>query len=491
MFIEHVNRNILFHDNNDVYTYDDLIYHVKCAQHKIQTLLKTPSVIGFCSHSSFFELTAIIAFLELGHKILFVPKKHIFYYDIYNNFFNELDLIVDLIGDEINDRNINVVGKDFLFSHVEQLNDLVIETDDLKSGFVFLSSGTTGKPKVIEQTHRRLIHAAHQTMNRIWCNNKNFLLHRGNTINHLGIFTTTYLPAIFIGENVSWYSHIKTDTDITILHSDTNPIYNSTLLFPYQPLDIVKQLPLSNGAKIITGGTSIKDEFLNQLFENEKIELIYNVYGATEIITPIMWYQIDRESTNRNFNQISEGLTINVNQYNQIETISGLIDSDKPVEIPDSLKLVEENEYRFIVRKQQFLYRPLIKKEGNPLKNNIHNITLTEDECIKLLSDELGEFNIPEPIIIKNNTDKDYYSEYYLIYDPKKHSKIEELSVEKLNEIVYMYYGVNTNHLDDPLITDKIPIEDLSNFNNGLKIDRGVIKKIISNKINKSNKNII
>lgn len=490
MFIEHVNKNITFHDNGETYNYDDLVHYVNCAQFKIRRLLLKPSVVGFCSQSSFFELTTILAFLELGHKILFVPKKHIFYYDIHNNFFDELDLIVDLIGDNINDRNNTIIDKDYIYLSNE-FDNILIETDDLKSGFVFLSSGTTGKPKVIEQTHRRLIYAAHQTMNRMWGDNKNFLLHRGNTINHLGIFTTTYLPALFIGENVSWYNHIHQNDELVVLHSDDRPIYNSTLLFPYQPMEMVNQLPLASGAKIITGGASISEEFIKQLFENKKIESIYNVYGATEIITPIMWNHIDRGTINRNFNQISEGLIVNVGSNNQIESINGLIDTNLNVELPDTLKKVGEDEYGFVSRKQQYLYRPLKKIDGEPTKNRIHNITLTEDELIKILYDELGGFTTPEPIIIKNSTNYDYFSEYYLVYDPKLHYKIEELTTEKINEIVYIYYGVESKHLENPLITEKVPIEDLANFNNGLKLDRGLIKKLISNKINKTNINLI
>jgi hypothetical protein len=80
MFIEHINKNVIFHDDENTYTYDDLIHYVKCAQFELKKHLNKPSVIGFCSQSSFFELTTILAVLELGHKILFVPKKHIFYY---------------------------------------------------------------------------------------------------------------------------------------------------------------------------------------------------------------------------------------------------------------------------------------------------------------------------------------------------------------------------------------------------------------------------
>lgn len=490
MFIEHINRDIIFHDNTDVYTYDDLIHYVKCAQFKIKNILKTPSIVGFCSQSSFFELTSILAFLELGHKIMFVPKKHIFYYDIHNDFFDGMDLIVDLIGDEINDRDSLVLNKESLYSSNE-FDDLTIEVDDLKSGFVFLSSGTTGKPKVIEQTHRRLIHAARQTMNRIWCNNKNFLLHRGNTINHLGIFTTTYLPSLFIGENISWYNHIHKDDKLVILHSDTRKIYNATLLFPYQPKEITHELPFGDGTKIITGGASIGEEFIQQIFENDKIDSIYNVYGATEIITPIMWNHLRRETTNRNFNEISDGIKVNINTKNQIESICGLIDSEDNINLPDTLKMVVDNEYTFVGRKKQNIYRPLRKIIGNPTKNKIHNITLTEDELIKILSDDLGKFNNPEPIIIKNQTDIESNSDYYLIYDPKEHEKINNISLENLNNIVYIYYGVTPEHLIHPLITNKIPVENLSNFNNGLKLDRGLIKKLIGNKINKTNINLI
>jgi len=489
MFIEHINKDITFYDGENVYKYDDLIRYVKCAQHRISKILDKPSVIGFCSESSFFELTSILAFLELGHKILFVPRKHIFYYNIHDNFFDQIDIIVNLIGDDINGRGKLVIKKDFLYSS-DECGELIIETDNQKTGFVFLSSGTTGKPKVIEQTHARLIYAAHQTMNRIWCDNKNFLLHRGNTINHLGIFTTTYLPSLFIGENVSWYSHNITNGKISILHSDTKEIYNATLIFPYQPKDLIHYLPFSNETKIITGGSTISDEFIEQLFENQKITLVYNVYGATEIITPIMWNKIDRETKNKNFIEVSDGLIINLDKNNQILSIGGFIDTNKDINIPDTLKEVE-GEYVFVGRKQNLICRPIKKTKNDSVKNKVHNITLTEDELLKILSSELGEFRSPTPIIVKNDLNLGENVEYYLIFDPELHVKINELSVEKLNEIVYIYHGITSNNLDIPLITDKILINNLSDFNNGLKLDRGLIKKIVINKINKTNKNLI
>ena len=95
MFFEKINKNIIFHDGDAKYSYEDLYRYVGYAQNVIKNRLEKPSVIGFCSKSSFFEIAAILAFLELGHKILFIPRKHLFHYKIHEDFFNDVDLIVE------------------------------------------------------------------------------------------------------------------------------------------------------------------------------------------------------------------------------------------------------------------------------------------------------------------------------------------------------------------------------------------------------------
>lgn len=490
MFVEHINKDITFYDDDKIYTYDDLVHYVKCAQFKIKSLLTKPSIVGFCSHSSFFEMTTILAFLELGHKILFIPKKHVFYYDIYDGFFDVLDLIVDSMDSNVNSRNILTITQDELY-YSSECDEIVLETDDLKTGFVFLSSGTTGKPKIIEQTHRRLLHATQQTIERIWVNNRNFLLHRGNTINHLGIFTTTYLPALFMGENVSWCNHKYHGDKLVSLNSDIRLIYNSILIFPYQPVEILNKLPLSNNVKIITGGSSLTEEFISEIFKNKHIESIYNVYGATEIITPLMWNQINKTNPNRLFNNVLDGLTVNVNLNGEVETINGFVDTDDRLYLPDTIRVVNKNNYEFISRKCGTLFRNFKKIDNAPLTNKVHNMTLTEDQFIGVISERLGNFETPLPIVLKKTTTIPNYFEHYLVYDSKKHDIINETSLEEINNIVYLYYGVHSSLLDMPFINGLVPINNLSDFNNGLKLDRGLIRKTINNKINKEDTKIL
>lgn len=490
MFIEYVNKNATFYDGDKVYTYDDLINHVKCAQFKIKNLLPEPSIIGFCSGSSFLEMTTILAFLELGHKILFIPRKHIFYHDIYDDFFDVLDLIVDFMDSDVNSRNIPVITQKELYG-TNGYNELVLEMDDLKTGFVFLSSGTTGKPKIIEQSHRRLLHATHQTMERIWVDNKNFLLHRGNTINHLGIFTTTYLPALFMGENISWFDHIIVDDKLQILNSDKRLIYNSLLIFPYQPAEILNKIPISNNVKIITGGSTLTEEFISEIFNNKKIDSIYNVYGATEIITPLMWNRIKKDTTNRLFNEILGGVTINSNSNDEVNSMEGFVDTDDCILVPDRLKVIEGSGYGFVGRKCGNLHRDLKKNETIPLNRQLHNMTLTEDQFIGIISEHLGSFETPLPIVLKIPTARHNYFDHYLIFDSKKHDIIDKTTLEGINKIVYLYFGIDSIQLDTPFINELIPIDNLSDFNNGLKLDRGLIKKTINNKTKNKDTNLV
>lgn len=488
MFIEYVNKTATFYDGDKVYNYSDLIDHVKCAQFKIKALLPEPSIIGISSYSSFLEVTTVLAFLELGHKILFIPKKHIFYQDIYNDFFDVLDLIVDFMDSDINSRNVPVITQDDLYD-VGEYDELVLEMDDLKTGFVFLSSGTTGKPKIIEQSHRRLLHAAHQTMERIWVDNKNFLLHRGNTINHLGIFTTTYLPALFMGGNVSWFYHHG--DELQVENSDKRPIYNSLLMFPWQPVEMLSRIPISNNVKVITGGSTLTEEFILEIFSNSNIESIYNVYGATEVITPLMWNRIKKDTPNRLFTEILEGITVNVNSKEEVHSMEGFVDTSDSLPIPDTLKAVKGAGYGFISRKSSNLYRDLKYKAPTPLSRQLNNVSLTEDQFIGLISKHLGNFETPLPIVVMTPTAHPKHFDHYLVFDSKKHEIIDKTTLEGINKIVYLYFEVDSTQLDTPFINKLIPIDNLSNFNNGLKLDRGLIRKAISNEINNKHTNLI
>lgn len=487
MFIENINKNIHFHDDS-TYTYDNLIHHIKCAQYNISKILDKPSTIAFFTSSSFFELVSLLAFLEMGHKILFIKKKHMFLLDMYDDVFENVDLVVSNLyfNHEIKfDKKIVTVDELMVDNGTLEL---IIETDFTKTGFQFFSSGSTGEPKMIEQTHRRLIHAAQQTGERIWVDNKNYLLYRGNTINHLGIFTTTYLPALFYGENVSWYEHSDIEDSNTLKVTDDRPIYNCLLLFTYQNKMDITNLPIEKNTKVITGGSTITDNFIDHLFSNENIESIYNVYGATEIITPIMWVKIDRKSKVNEFNEILDGLIFNVNSKNNVvKSVSGFIDSNEVMILPDKLTKVD-NKYRYGGRSNNNIVLTI-----KPGKSKVEVIDLTEDEIIKIIENEIGEFANPKPIIYINKLDDREEVLYTLVYDPQMHSNIDKLTMNEVNEIIYNYYEITEKDLKGKLFNNVIPLEKMSSFNNGLKLDKGMIWSIIYKnvKLNKKIKKLL
>lgn len=482
MFFEKINKNIIFHDGDMKYSYDDLYRYVGYAQNTIKDRLPKSSTIGFCSKSSFFEIAAILAFLELGHKILFIPRKHLFHYEIHENFFEDVDLIVDMFEKDniVNGKDKLLLKRD-LFKE-SFVGELTLETDEFKSGFLFFSSGTTGKPKSIEQKHKRLIHAAQQTLERIWVNNRNFLLHRGNTINHLGIFTTTYLPALFGGDNVNWYDH----TDKEVIFSDTTPIYNATLIFPYQPDFDYNMFPLMNGTKIVTGGTTITEDFTKKLFNSGKVKYVYNVYGATEIITPLMWAINEKNQNNIKFTETLDGIEFDFDSLGFISHININIDGHSREKLPDIIRKIEDGDgvcFLYKGRDKQPIFR--VFKQGINFDNNppmVGSLNLVEDELIQILELKLGTLKSPKPIVLINRIEvKKNYN--FLIYDPILHKELDEISLEELNDIIYLYHGVNEEYFLSPLINNKIPLNDLNNYNNGLKLDRGIIRKMVSNKI--------
>jgi hypothetical protein len=490
MFFDKINKNIIFHDGDVKYDYNDLHRYVGYAQNTIKNRLTNSSTIGFCSKSSFFEIAAILAFLELGHKILFIPKKHLFHYNIHEDFFENVDLIVDMFeqGDIVNAQD-RLITKSDLFKETK-LNEIILESDENKSGFLFFSSGTTGKPKSIEQKHKRLIHAAYQTLNRIWVDNRNFLLHKGNTINHLGIFTTSYLPALFGGDNINWYDH----TERNLIFSDTTPIYNATLIFPYQPDFDYNMFPLKEGTKIITGGTTITEDFTNKLFNSDKVKYVYNVYGATEIVTPLMWAINEKNENNIKFTEILDGIEFKFDDLKFITQIKVNIDNSEWEPLPDVVrKMGEDDSIHFLYkgRAKQPIFR-VFKQDVNFGKDKpmVGSLNLLEDELIKVLESKLGTLATAKPIVIIDRIEvKKNFN--FLIYDPILHKSLHDITLDELNDIIYLYYGVNKDYFITPLINDKIPLDHLNDFNNGLKLDRTIIKKLIYNKINKNETTLI
>jgi hypothetical protein len=490
MFFEKINKNIIFHDGDVKYNYNDLCRYVGYAQNAIKKRLTESSTIGFCSKSSFFEIAAILAFLELGHKILFIPKKHLFHYEIHEDFFENIDLIVDMFEeDDIINAKDRLILKTELFEE-STLNEIILETDEYKSGFLFFSSGTTGKPKSIEQKHKRLIHAAQQTLDRIWGDNRNFLLHRGNTINHLGIFTTSYLPALFGGDNINWYDHTARE----LIFSDLTPIYNSTLIFPYQPDFDFNMFPLKEGTKIITGGTTITEDFTNKLFNSDKVKYVYNVYGATEMITPLMWAINEKNENNIKFTEILDSVDLQFDNLGYITQIKINVDNSDWEKLPDVIrKTGDDGSIHFIYkgRDKQPIFR--VFKQGINFGKNppmVGSLNLLEDELIKVLETKLGILETPKPIVIIDRIEvKKNFN--FLVYDPVLHKSLHEINLEELNDIIYLYYGVNKEYFISPLINDKIPLSHLNDFNNGLKLDRTIIRKLIYNKINKNETTLI
>lgn len=490
MFFEKINKAIIFHDGNEKYSYQDLRNYVGYAQNVIKDRLTSPSIIGFCSKSSFFEIAAILAFLELGHKILFIPKKHMFHYEVHGDFFENLDLIVDMFEkDDIVNATDKLLLKTDLFKE-SAFDDILLETNEYNSGFLFFSSGTTGKPKSIEQTHKRLIHAAEQTLDRIWVNNRNFLLHRGNTINHLGIFTTSYLPALFGGDNINWYDH--TEKDLVI--SDLRPIYNATLLFPYQPDFNFDMFPITKGTKVITGGTTITEDFTKKIFDSEKVKYVYNVYGATEMITPLMWAINEKGQNNIKFTEVLDDVEFQIDSLGFISKIKINTDNSNWEVMPDIIKKVEnENSIHFLYngRHKHPIFR-VFKQDINFSKNppSIGSLNLLENEFISILEYKLGILASPKPIVIIDIV-RLKHNNNFLVYDPILHKPLDDITLEELNDIIYLYYGVSKDYFLSPLITDKIPLNNLNDFNNGLKLDRNIIRKLIYNKMNKNETTLI
>ena len=71
-----------------------------------------------------------------------------------------------------------------------------------------------------------------------------------------------------MGENVSWFDHKEVNNRLQTLNSDKRLIYNSLLIFPYQPVELLNKIPITNDVKIITGGSTLTEEFITEILTN-------------------------------------------------------------------------------------------------------------------------------------------------------------------------------------------------------------------------------
>ena len=205
------------------------------------------------------------------------------------------------------------------------------------------------------------------------------------SMNHFGILTTSILPALMCCISIVIYDKlagdqkqffeslskngIRIDAALVLAHSKES-IYPFRFLFNKQ-------------VKIITGGRN----FAGEIYQAAKTLIpgtckIFNVYGCTELATPLMWKCLE---TNKSYS-LEDFVTFDehVSGLEIIPNENGTIEGFKPhpiffskdedsLKIPDDIK-IDGNRHIFINRKQLTVFAPsLIGKNEIPFQiNDLH-----------------------------------------------------------------------------------------------------------------------
>jgi hypothetical protein len=237
-------------------------------------------------------------------------------------------------------------------------------------------------------------------------------------------------------------------------------------------------LPLKRGTKVITGGMHISRDFNENIFSYDVFDAVYNVHGATEIVTPMMWCKNIRGNIKDQFDEVLEGLVFNKKGDGSISTVSGFSDNGEEVGMPDLIYEKEVGKFSFIRRIKPNLIRSSYGKE----------VEMAEDFLFTLISKNFGnQFMHPvvkiKPFVVRIERNQKIDDDNYIVYDSVFDTEIKRIGLEGINDMICNHYGIEKSSLNKPFFNYLYPIENIEKFNNGLKIDMSIITEKIKSEL--------
>ncbi|AZQ61910.1 long-chain fatty acid--CoA ligase [Flammeovirga pectinis] len=222
---------------------------------------------------SFDNLLNIIECQKECQSIIVFSSSVEFYSKLIVNFINDINTIIVDNSTIINEQNLEVRICENIFygqKNIKNIKGLVKSSD---SSIGLFTSGTTGKPKLIEHKVSKFFHAVRKqnSRNDVWA-----LLYNPSHVAGLQVFFQAYLNDILLVDlyKSSKVEFIKASQNYNITHISATPTYYK-LLAPYD-------FYLKNIKRCTLGGEKSNMNLVNNLkkvFPNAKIN---NIYASTE-----------------------------------------------------------------------------------------------------------------------------------------------------------------------------------------------------------------
>lgn len=227
----------------------------------------------------------------------------------------------------------------------ESANKWLNEWDSDKNIFSLLTSGSTGKSKIIELTKNQFIESAQLTLKTLGLGKGDKLLINlnpgfiaGKMMIIRGIIGQ--MEMYFIEPCANPLINIENDTHFDFL--SFVPLQIETIL-----TNTPEKIVILNKAKaIIIGGAPI-NSITNELIQQIKAP-VYHTYGMTETVSHIALKKLNGSNKNDIYNTL-EGVEINIDSRNCL-TIKHSITNNIEIVTNDIIELIAPNKFKWIGR---------------------------------------------------------------------------------------------------------------------------------------------
>lgn len=254
---------------------------------------------------------------------------------LVNPTYNDVHVAFKLNGFNLNREDLCRLAYSFIKEgepYEKAVGDFLLDWFDDKPHIEMLTSGTTGKPKMIVVEKQAMVNSAMAT-------GAFFDLRAGSRALHC-------LPTKYVAGKMMFVRGFILGLDMDFVAPKANPLENNDCCYDFAamvPLQAENALDqLHQIKKMIIGGVRMSKSLEERLMQLPT--QVYETYGMTETITHIAAKELGEQA----FTVLPE-VTISYNDHNCLVIHAPRISSDV-IETNDLVELVNENQFRFLGR---------------------------------------------------------------------------------------------------------------------------------------------
>lgn len=254
---------------------------------------------------------------------------------LVNPTYNDVHVAFKLNGFNLNREDLCRLAYSFIKEgepYEKAVGDFLLDWFDDKPHIEMLTSGTTGKPKMIVVEKQAMVNSAMAT-------GAFFDLRAGSRALHC-------LPTKYVAGKMMFVRGFILGLDLDFVAPKANPLENNDCCYDFAamvPLQAENALDqLNQIKKMIIGGVRMSKSLEERLMQLPT--QVYETYGMTETITHIAAKELGEQA----FTVLPE-VTISYNDRNCLVIHAPRISSDV-IETNDLVELVNENQFRFLGR---------------------------------------------------------------------------------------------------------------------------------------------